>query len=85
MRHRIRPALAALVVGSLCCASCASYRQIEPANISSHDEIRITTDLGYQESLRKPQVHAAILIGRRTSGDTLLVPLDRIQDIESSK
>jgi len=85
MRHRMRPALAALMVGSLCCASCTSYRQIEPADILSHEEIRITTDLGYEESLWEPQVHADTLIGRVASGDALLLPLDNIQDIEARK
>jgi hypothetical protein len=62
-----------------------SYREIEPGEVTSHDEIRITTDAGYQEFLWEPQVRADILIGRRASGDTLRVSLEDIREIEASK
>jgi len=72
------------MVGSLLFASCMSYKQIEPGEVSDYGQIRITTNLGYQEFLWAPQVQADTLIGRRSSGNTLRVRLNNIRQIEAS-
>lgn len=65
-------------------AGCMSYTQIEPADVADYGEIRITTTTNErEETLWEPRIQADTLIGLRGSGDTLRIPLDRLETVEA--
>ena len=76
--------LAGLTVFALQTA-CMSYTWIEPSSVADYGEIRITTTSQPDVPLWKPRLQADTLIGLRASGDTLRVPLERVQGIEAGK
>lgn len=64
---------------------CMTYKQIEPADVVDYGEILIATTDGREEFLWEPQIRMDTLIGLRASGDTLRIPLERLQIVEASK
>ena len=76
--------LVGLVGFAITQTGCMSYTQIEPADVADYGEIRITTTTnGREETLWEPRIQADTLIGLRGSGDTLRIPLDRLETVEA--
>jgi hypothetical protein len=58
-----------------------SYRQIDPADLSGFEEVRITTTSGKQETLREPREVADTLTGLTAYGDPTRIPVADIEEI----
>lgn len=81
MRESKRGLLLAGLAGFVLQTGCMSYTQIEPVDLSGHEEIRITMVSGQQENLWEPRLVGDTLSGLRASGDTLRIPLSSVQEI----
>lgn len=85
MRRSKRSLTMVGLAGFFLLSGCMSYTQIEPTEAVEHGQVRITTTSDYGESLCEPHLRADTLVGRRASGDTLQIPLARVEKVEAGK
>lgn len=65
--------------------ACNSYRQVDPAELTREDDIRVTFEGERQEHLYDPLVTADTLIGVTAARDTVRLPLDVLEKVEIRK